>query len=208
MVLAACDAEVALGVAVLTIIFSLVVIWAHLTTPRSDIVAIAVKAHQAAVRELVEFAEANLETSPCSKCGQTTYNLTRVSPDGVSAELVCSFCNRKRYCRLRPGADTGRFLSLMQCALATGRNAGYAYVHLPIQARAPAVDNRQSLREPVPEWLASRIFHRDNGRCRKCGSTQQLQIDHIIPVSRGGATTEENLQLLCRDCNLSKGANI
>ncbi|MCD8334786.1 MAG: HNH endonuclease [Clostridiales bacterium] len=42
-----------------------------------------------------------------------------------------------------------------------------------------------------------------------CGETfpfEQMHADHITPWSRGGKTTPENCQMLCRDCNLRKGA--
>jgi len=39
---------------------------------------------------------------------------------------------------------------------------------------------------------------RDEGKCRICGSTKDLQYDHIIPWSRGGSSTDpDNIQLLC-----------
>lgn len=52
--------------------------------------------------------------------------------------------------------------------------------------------------------LRRAVFERDGGRCVECGSNFDLQYDHILPVARGGATTIENLQLLCADCNRSK----
>jgi len=56
----------------------------------------------------------------------------------------------------------------------------------------------------VPRWLRSTILERDGNRCVKCGSTIDLQIDHIIPFSRGGKTCVTNLETLCRDCNRTK----
>lgn len=62
--------------------------------------------------------------------------------------------------------------------------------------------------------LRQSIKERDNFTCRQCGvSIMQephllLEIDHIVPVSKGGLTTEENLQTLCWRCNRSKGAKI
>ena len=59
--------------------------------------------------------------------------------------------------------------------------------------------------------LRQHIKERDGFTCKKCGvSIQQepnllLEIDHIIPVSKGGMTTEDNLQTLCWRCNRSKG---
>ncbi len=40
------------------------------------------------------------------------------------------------------------------------------------------------------------------------GGGRNLHFDHIVPVAKGGATTIENLQILCAPCNLSKGARI
>jgi hypothetical protein len=48
---------------------------------------------------------------------------------------------------------------------------------------------------------------RDRGRCRQCGSGQDLHYDHVIPWSKGGANTVNNIQLLCGPCNRAKGAD-
>lgn len=66
-----------------------------------------------------------------------------------------------------------------------------------------AVDGR---RERVPRRARLAVWERDGGRCVECGSGFDLQYDHVIPVSLGGATSVENLQLLCGDCNRAKGA--
>ena len=62
--------------------------------------------------------------------------------------------------------------------------------------------------------LREKIKQRDNYTCKICNlSTRQernllLEIDHIIPLSRGGVTSESNLQTLCWKCNRSKGSKI
>lgn len=66
----------------------------------------------------------------------------------------------------------------------------------------------QPKRPPIPREVVDAVYKRDGGRCVYCGSTENLQLDHIIPFSKGGATTIENLQLLCQKCNLDKSNKI
>ena len=63
-------------------------------------------------------------------------------------------------------------------------------------------------RKNIPSNLRKIIWKRDNGRCIKCGSQNDLHFDHIIPVSKGGGTSIENLEILCEECNLSKSNKI
>ena len=62
--------------------------------------------------------------------------------------------------------------------------------------------------------LRQRIKERDNYTCQYCGlsiaqeANLLLEIDHIIPLSKKGLTTEENLQTLCWRCNRAKGNKI
>jgi 5-methylcytosine-specific restriction endonuclease McrA len=49
-----------------------------------------------------------------------------------------------------------------------------------------------------------RIYKRDGYRCVYCGNTKQLTIDHVIPKSKGGKNTWENLVTCCIKCNLKK----
>ncbi len=56
--------------------------------------------------------------------------------------------------------------------------------------------------------LRRSVFERDGGRCVECGSNFDLQYDHVLPVALGGATTVENLQLLCADCNRRKSDSL
>ena len=50
----------------------------------------------------------------------------------------------------------------------------------------------------------TRVYKRDNYECVYCGSKKQLTLDHVIPKSRGGANTWENLVTSCFKCNLKK----
>jgi 5-methylcytosine-specific restriction endonuclease McrA len=48
------------------------------------------------------------------------------------------------------------------------------------------------------------VFNRDGNRCRQCGVSSHLTVDHIISVYRGGSESWENLQTLCNRCNAGK----
>lgn len=60
----------------------------------------------------------------------------------------------------------------------------------------------------IPQEVRATVWQRDQGKCTQCGATEYLEYDHIIPFSKGGATSVNNLQLLCRKCNLAKGDRI
>lgn len=60
----------------------------------------------------------------------------------------------------------------------------------------------------IPRDVVGYVWMRDGGRCRECGSTKDLQIDHIIPFAKGGSSEPDNLQILCKNCNLKKGDEI
>ena len=51
----------------------------------------------------------------------------------------------------------------------------------------------------------SMIYKRDGNKCQYCGSTRSLTIDHVIPRSKGGCDTWENLVVACSPCNVKKG---
>ena len=80
----------------------------------------------------------------------------------------------------------------------------------PLTQRRPGKKTRQ---RDVPAGLRNKILTRDNFRCLSCGASPatdtgvRLHVDHIVPWSKGGETVADNLQTLCADCNLGKGAN-
>ena len=91
-------------------------------------------------------------------------------------------------------------------------NAGYL-IHEFIQAcvkygyyREPQRDERQKVK--IPRTLAKQVFERDEYRCRACKTHVDLTVDHVHPESKGGATSFDNLQTLCKPCNSRKGTKV
>lgn len=57
----------------------------------------------------------------------------------------------------------------------------------------------------IPTPVKLEVWKRDGGRCVKCGSTDNLHFDHIIPFSKGGSSlVADNIQILCARHNLGK----
>ena len=88
-----------------------------------------------------------------------------------------------------------------------------------VQQQIPAVDEpevQQSIKpassvkrntRAIPQDVKIEVAVRDGGRCRQCSSNKELHFDHVIPWSKGGSSTVDNIQLLCGTCNRRKGAD-
>ena len=63
-------------------------------------------------------------------------------------------------------------------------------------------------RKNISEEVRIFVWRRDGARCVKCNSQENLEFDHIIPVSQGGSSTVRNIQLLCEKCNRQKSNKI
>ena len=81
-------------------------------------------------------------------------------------------------------------------------------VHSPtFSMRLPSVVCLKTYVKPTrhPAFTRFNVFLRDRFQCQYCGSPHELTFDHVIPRSRGGLTTWENVVTACSPCNLKKG---
>ena len=81
-------------------------------------------------------------------------------------------------------------------------------VHSPsFEMNLPSVVSLKSFVQPTthPAFTRFNVFLRDRFSCQYCGSPDDLTFDHVVPRSRGGQTTWENVVAACSPCNLRKG---
>ena len=84
-------------------------------------------------------------------------------------------------------------------------------VHSPsLEMKLPSVVSLKTYVKPSthPAFTRFNVFLRDRFSCQYCGEpfpTHDLTFDHVIPRSRGGRTTWENIVTACAPCNLAKG---
>lgn len=156
------------------------------------------------------------ETERCGRC--TGMEMRRVASEAsrlwseakhrAKAVVVeCAECSAK-FCPLY-GAKHGSIPLCSPCASVRKRAARKAAKKMRAALQRGA-NGGQAVRK-------DKVFERDGWRCRLCGvETPRLlvgsceinapELDHIVPVSRGGAHTYANTQCLCRSCNGWKGA--
>jgi hypothetical protein len=80
--------------------------------------------------------------------------------------------------------------------------------HIAFNACLSSAFNKRQ-RPPLANYrrIFKELLRRYKFECPKCGNKEidELTIDHIIPVSKGGSDDVQNLQILCKPCNSRKG---
>ena len=82
-------------------------------------------------------------------------------------------------------------------------------VHSPsMSMRLPSVVSLRDYIQPAryPAFTRFNLFLRDEFTCQYCGALGDLTFDHVVPRSKGGRTTWENVVAACSPCNLRKGS--
>lgn len=80
----------------------------------------------------------------------------------------------------------------------------YGYItSTSVEPEMLTISEPPMLRKPISKQLREETLKKYGEKCVICGSTKNLQIDHIIPVIRNGTNEADNLQVLCKTCNIS-----
>ncbi len=131
-----------------------------------------------------------------NKNNQKNLGYRGISETHVSAksyEMECLDCGHKY---LANGCD----IWLRKCPACGIKNK---------KQRNSTINAKRNTRS-ISDKLRYQVLKRDNFKCCACGTSPakdpsvELHIDHIIPWSKGGESTLENLQTLCSKCNLGK----
>ncbi len=80
-------------------------------------------------------------------------------------------------------------------------------IHSPtMEMRLPSVVSLRNYVRPSrnPAFTRFNVFLRDQFTCQYCGALSELTFDHVIPRSKGGITTWQNVVAACSPCNLRK----
>src|SRR5215471_5455340 len=119
----------------------------------------------------------------------------RQLPDAQKAHLICLLLLAVRMNNLLPESPL-KLERLIGATEPLDLSAFADFVEVaPVEM--PSWEDRYANRR-VPDSLRAAVLVRDGGRCRRCRRSINLEMDHIVPVSKGGKTEESNLETLCR----------
>ena len=146
------------------------------------------------------------DEKPCPRCNELEVIIHSLSPNARSMVVICKNCAFEYRIKMEP-SNSKEIIELFNL-FSYSCETSIAYKHYNIFWRMEINKRQQNFRGSIPSEIKKAVWKRDGGKCVKCGSTMELQYDHIIPVSKGGSSTIANIQILCKTCNLKKHASI
>ena len=121
----------------------------------------------------------------------------------TDVQQYCSYCGRVVHRCLCGKLDSNirRFLERAEKSFTPAYRMTHYKRGVPPQIKK---QERATMRKYYKVWYEGLVVS-DGERCANCGMTENLVVDHILPIAKGGLSEIDNLQLLCRECNRIKG---
>ncbi|HVM72577.1 MAG TPA: tetratricopeptide repeat protein [Anaerolineales bacterium] len=155
--------------------------------------------------QLIHEIELCADEKPCPKCNELEISILSLSPNARSLSVRCRHCKHEYRIKMEPN-DSIQILNLFNSFTETANTSALKY--LPVWRMEIKKRQITNQRMPITTEVKKAVWKRDGGKCVNCGSEFELQYDHIIPVVKGGSSTIENIQILCKKCNYKKHASI
>jgi tetratricopeptide (TPR) repeat protein len=158
--------------------------------------------------ELIYEIKLSADERPCPKCNELEILVLSLSPNARSIHVRCKHCEHEYHIKMEPD-NPQKIIDLFNSFL-EGRNiySPYGEDAVPIWRMEIIKRQTSNQRMSIPSSVKKAVWKRDGGKCVNCGSEIDLEYDHIIPVAKGGSSTIQNIQILCKKCNRKKHALI
>lgn len=142
----------------------------------------------------------------CPHCNDTMYNVLKFNPQYTGMQIECKTCSKKVW--LKTDVTGGGRIKEAYDTYYDEVTWGYDPTDSLVILATPSPKQSDSGRHSIPKKVKQEVWQRDGGKCVECGSKENLEYDHIIPMSKGGSNTTRNIQLLCESCNRKKSGKI
>ncbi|HSM93992.1 MAG TPA: HNH endonuclease signature motif containing protein [Anaeromyxobacteraceae bacterium] len=172
------------------------------TVETSSSAPVAMRQVDAEVRPVELVAPLALRPSPPTSVQPLTSEARRLHVTVSKRFLEKLEVAREALSHSHPGGDAEAILEAGLDLLIERAAKRKGLVKRPRPAPAPAVEGANP--RHVPAAVRREVFLRDEGKCQWplagggiCGSTHRVELDHIVPVGRGGKATTPNCRVLC-----------
>lgn len=215
----------------LLVIIAVLIIWLAIKILRENEEEKRNKAIANRIEEIIPTAEElwhkmlsqinnDFRLSRCNKCNDVNYEILQFNSDYTGLQLECKSCQKKSWFKRYNNDNSfyldwrNQFLKIKDIDVFTTPNfiivsEKKSIATNPVITELGEFDYKnQNNRHSIPKSIKQDVWQRDGGKCIECGSKEKLEYDHIIPISKGGANTVRNIQLLCENCNRTKSAKI
>lgn len=127
--------------------------------------------------------------------------------DGKYIKAICKPCWELKYC---PYGSLVETFSLEEDEEYNCQIFGHQCPVFRIAEPFTETKDLRNISRNIPQVVKLKVFSRDNGVCQICGKNiplDEINYDHIIPWSKGGASDESNIRMLCECCNKKRSNN-